>query len=216
MQPNTPHAVLTPNAAICHGGHYYATSTIRWTCYGVFIGFVLNSIITNTEHTSAAMLFFRRLTEYWHLVYGCSKETQADGMWIVVNDTGFWFVAGPLPFPVVHVPNVSMFEGLHDLFSLLNILELSNILHFKTYTKTGLTGAEWKEMIRGRLKAREIICWVLQNYLFEGEHSIESFYWSYLAYQTHALLNGKIFAEKDQIYSANEDFIAHQVQRLIK
>lgn len=116
---------------------------------------------------------------------------------------------------MVHVPNVSTFEGLHDLFSLLNILELSNILHFKTYTKTGLTGAERKEMIRGRLKAREIVRWVLRNYLFEGEHSIESFYWSYLAYQTHALLNGKIFAEKDQIYSANEDFIAHQVQRLI-
>jgi hypothetical protein len=75
MQPNTPHAVLTPNASICHGGHYYATSTVRQTCYGVFIGFVLNSIITNTEHTSPSMLFFRRLTQYWHTVYGCSNET---------------------------------------------------------------------------------------------------------------------------------------------
>lgn len=75
MQPNTPHAVLTPDSSICHGGHYHSTSTIRQTCYGVFIGFVFNSIITNTEHTSAALLFFRRLTEYWNKVYRCSEDS---------------------------------------------------------------------------------------------------------------------------------------------
>jgi hypothetical protein len=61
----------------------------------------------------------------------------------------------------VHVPDVATFEGLHDLFSMLNILELSNILHFKTYEKSGLSAAEWKEMIHGRLKARKIVQWVL-------------------------------------------------------
>lgn len=70
-------------------------------------------------------------------------------------------------------------------------------------------------MIRGRFKARQILHWVLRNYTFEDGHSIESFYWSYLAYQSHALLNGKIFAEEDEIYSANEKFIAHQLERLI-
>jgi hypothetical protein len=71
-------------------------------------------------------------------------------------------------------------------------------------------------MIHGRLNAREIVQWILRNYIFEGGHSIETFYWSYLAYQTRALLNGKTFAEKDEVFSANEDFIANQVQRLIE
>jgi hypothetical protein len=105
-----------------------------------------------------------------------------------------------------------MFQGLQDLFSLLNILELSDILHFKTYTKTGLTGAGQKEMIWGRLRAYEIVEWILQNYVVKGGHLIETFYWSYLAYQTHALLNGKIFAEKDNVYSANQEFIAHHIE----
>ena len=111
-----------------------------------------------------------------------------------------------------HVPDVSKFEGLHDLFSVLNILELFNILHYKTYSKTGLTGAEHKEMIRGWLKACQIVLWVLQNYTFKDGHSIETLYWSYLAYQSHSLLNGKIFAESDEIYSANEEFIAPQLE----
>ena len=62
---------------------------------------------------------------------------------------------------------------------------------------------------------RNIVEWILQTYVFEGGDSIEGFYWSYLAYQTRALLNGKFFAEGDGIYSVNEDLIAGQVQLLI-
>lgn len=71
-------------------------------------------------------------------------------------------------------------------------------------------------MIRGRLKSREIVQWVLQNYIFEGGHSIEAFYWSYLAFQTRALSNGMVFAESDDIYSANGYFITAQLQQLIR
>jgi hypothetical protein len=118
--------------------------------------------------------------------------------------------------PIVHVPDVSTFEGLHDLFSLLNIVELSNVLHFGTYVVPSLPAFERKEMIHGRLKAREIVQWVLQNYTFAGGDSIETFYWSYLAYQARALLNSKRFAESDDIYSANENFIADRVQLLVE
>jgi hypothetical protein len=69
MRPNTPHCVVTTNAAICHGGHFYASSTVRDSCHGFLSSFVGSSLLTNTEHTSDALLMLRRLVEYFHLVY---------------------------------------------------------------------------------------------------------------------------------------------------
>ena len=66
MQLNTPHFVLTPQAAICHGGHFYATSTIRDTVFGLFHMFALSSTITNVEHTQASCLLLQRLIMHTH------------------------------------------------------------------------------------------------------------------------------------------------------
>jgi len=35
MRPNTPHAVYTPTDAICHGGHYIASTTMKDTISGM-------------------------------------------------------------------------------------------------------------------------------------------------------------------------------------
>ena len=56
MRPNTPHFVVTPESAICHGGHFYAMSTIRDTIFGIYHMFVASKNITNTEHTQDAHL----------------------------------------------------------------------------------------------------------------------------------------------------------------
>lgn len=65
MRPNTPHAVYTPDHAICHGGHFYATSTIQDTCFGAFHTFVSSSTITNTEHVLDSRCLLRRLLQFY-------------------------------------------------------------------------------------------------------------------------------------------------------
>lgn len=66
MRPNTPHAVVTPDNSICHGGHFYATSTLRDTCYGIFHSFVSGTLTTNTDHCLHAMQLLARMVVYYH------------------------------------------------------------------------------------------------------------------------------------------------------
>ena len=77
MRPNTPHAVVTPDAAICHGGHYLSTSTLRSTCYGYLMGFSLSTLITNTNHTTECQLLFRKLLGYYYEVYTQGQRDDA-------------------------------------------------------------------------------------------------------------------------------------------
>lgn len=70
MRPNTVHMVVTLENSICHGGHFYAMSTMRDSCFGLYGCFFYNSKLTNTDHVrSRAML--RRMVCYCAQVY-CS------------------------------------------------------------------------------------------------------------------------------------------------
>ena len=77
MRPNTPHAVLTPDAAICHGGHYLSTSNLRSTCYGFLMGFALSTLLTNTNHTSECQLLFCKMLAYYYHVYTGGRPNDA-------------------------------------------------------------------------------------------------------------------------------------------
>lgn len=65
MRPNTPHVVFTPESSVCVGGHFYATSTIRDTCYGLMHGFVAGSLVTNADHTKAAFMMLTRMVAFY-------------------------------------------------------------------------------------------------------------------------------------------------------
>ena len=65
MRPNTPHCIVTFESAICKGGHFYASSTIRDTCYGYLHSFVASTLLTNTEHTTEAQLLLRHLLDFY-------------------------------------------------------------------------------------------------------------------------------------------------------
>ncbi len=65
MRPNTPHAVFTPEHTICEGGHFFATTTMADTFYGIVHAFVGNSYITNTEHPSCWLLLRRIMQLYY-------------------------------------------------------------------------------------------------------------------------------------------------------
>jgi hypothetical protein len=65
MRPNTPHAVFTPENVICHGGHFYATSTMQDTMFGIVHTFVSPVTLTNTEKSKHGLLL-RRIAGFYH------------------------------------------------------------------------------------------------------------------------------------------------------
>jgi hypothetical protein len=113
------------------------------------------------------------------------------------------------------VPDVSTFDGIHDLFSLCNIVEMANILHPETYVRRGLSMSERQEMIKGRAISRAIVAWVISNYEIDVI-SMETFYWSYLAYQAHAICYAKEFGDDREAYSYTGLSIAHHIRSLIE
>ena len=78
MRPNLPHAVYTPEHAICHGGHFYAISTIQDTMFGLVHSFIAGNLVTNTDHITSRLLL-RRMAHFYHgaLVVGVIDK---DGM----------------------------------------------------------------------------------------------------------------------------------------
>lgn len=80
MRPNTPHAVFTPKHAICHGGHYYACTTMRDTMFGIVHALIGGNVLTNAEHP-ASRLLLRRIATFYHDAL-VTKRIREDGMFI--------------------------------------------------------------------------------------------------------------------------------------
>jgi hypothetical protein len=188
MKPGTPHAVVTFEASICHGGHFYAMSTIRRTVYGIMHTLVGSNVLTNDKHTTDSRMLLRRLVSH---VYCHTVENK--------------FQASPdLPTPKPgHLPKLNTADGVMDLFSLLNVIELSNILHTLSYTASSLRLKERLQMIHARKLARIILRWFWCNYdiyqVQKGTRKIvkdgQHFYNESLGRQTKALVEYKRVAE---------------------
>lgn len=194
MRPNTPHLVMTPESSICYGGHFYTCSTIRETCYGLLHTFVASSLITNTHHTAASRDILRRLLTYFWTVIRTDYITPNATNKMADKYRG-------------RVPDVFTFSGLIDLLSLCIIVELGNVLHYKTYTKLGLDPSERSKMIEGRAVARQIISWLnstLQAYPLNNPTTFlpisDYVYRPYLVSQIKALCR-----YKEQAWSAGAE-----------
>jgi len=68
MRPNTPHAVFTPENAICHGGHFYAATTMTDTFYGITHSFVADSLITNVQHQNSRRMI-RKIVDLYYSAF---------------------------------------------------------------------------------------------------------------------------------------------------
>ena len=85
MRPNTPHVVFTAEHSVCFGGHFYATSTLRDTCYGMMHTFVAGSIVTNAQHTTHAFMLLARLLAFFEYQF---LETGTNLTNDMVNEIG--------------------------------------------------------------------------------------------------------------------------------
>lgn len=90
MRPNTPHVVFTADHSVCLGGHFYATSTLRDTCYGMFHTFIAGSLITNAQHSKHAFMLLARLLAFFEHHFLGSTGFSDDN--IDDDDIGMLFV----------------------------------------------------------------------------------------------------------------------------
>jgi hypothetical protein len=78
MKPNTPHAVFTTKHTIAVGRHFYSFGNMQQTVFGLVHAFVMDNLITNTEHPNTRVLLFRMLQYlYKFYVEGADPESES-------------------------------------------------------------------------------------------------------------------------------------------
>ncbi|KAG5337958.1 hypothetical protein C0989_008561 [Termitomyces sp. Mn162] len=143
MRPNTPHVVITPEPTICRGGHFYCSSTIRDSIYGIYHLFVGSSLLTNADHRTASQMMLTRLLALFHRN-------------LLTPDSG-------LERDMTHVPNVLTFDGVLDLLCLCNYFEIAEALSVWGYSDRSrphaIISLQLDRAQKDRLKARQLIEW---------------------------------------------------------
>lgn len=187
MRPNTPHMVFTPESAICHGGHFYATSTIQPTIFGIYHTFSASGLLTNTEHTKGSRLLLRRLMIHIHYVLIHRRF-----------DPQHPYKLSP------HVPDPGVFETVVDLFMFCVFMELGDLLNPKAYKRQEkLCHNELVSTMYARGLTRELIDWWHKHYEFTGQderiYSGKEFFQKLFSHQVRTLVTYKRWAEKDMI-----------------
>ncbi|KAH6891822.1 hypothetical protein BKA70DRAFT_1440992 [Coprinopsis sp. MPI-PUGE-AT-0042] len=114
MRPNTPHAVLTTDNAICYGGHFLAASMLQRTVAGSIHTFFHGRVITNTDHPS----FQGRMNTIACFFYKA----------IVLGDTH--------DLDKGHIPDFTTAIGLTDLIVFACGIELQNVICPLSYKPT--------------------------------------------------------------------------------
>ncbi len=77
MKPNTPHSVFTIEHSIAIGGHFYSFANIQQTVFGLVHAFVMDTLVTNTEHPKTRVLLFRML-QYVYKFYVEGADTKSE------------------------------------------------------------------------------------------------------------------------------------------
>ena len=81
MKANTPHAVFTTEHCIAVGGHFYSFANIQPTFFGLVHAFIMDSLVTNTEHPKTRVLLLRMLQYlYKFIVQGADPKSKL--LWI--------------------------------------------------------------------------------------------------------------------------------------
>jgi hypothetical protein len=78
MRPNTPHAVFTTDHCITKGGHFYSTSNIQDTFFGIVHCLMANNLITNTHHISSRYLLMRMM-QYMYKCFVTGADEEGEG-----------------------------------------------------------------------------------------------------------------------------------------
>ena len=126
MRPNTVHAAFTPVASICHGGHFYSSSTMQDSLPGIIHSFVDHIKITNTNHPPVASLL-RYMARFYHsglIELGVEAFTGEYHLYFPDCIKLSIYLSAPETF---HIPWVETVNGALDLFSLCFLVIFGNV-----------------------------------------------------------------------------------------
>ena len=152
MKPCTPIYDLTTEDAIVHGRFFYASSLSQPIAFAMVHSFVLNLGLTN-QLQSERFTFVRRLMAMWYTRY--SQDPIFD----------------PSSFP--HVPDAKTEDGLKDLMTIANVLELATVLDRRSYVSSGIHWMELVEMGSSRSMARRLLAIIAQHFvIYVGEQPV--------------------------------------------
>ncbi|KAF6755591.1 hypothetical protein DFP72DRAFT_1067397 [Ephemerocybe angulata] len=142
VQPFVPFILLSTDNTITQKCYFYATSTIRSSCYG-YLHTSLTTDPSANKSQQAAHSMLRRLAQYYRLVY-CGDD--------------YFFRRKDFP----HVPDILTFEGVIDVLSLCNVFELVNALSHH------LSDLDRLLFIEARRVCRTIVSWMGSHLHFRG------------------------------------------------
>ncbi|KAF5365834.1 hypothetical protein D9757_012796 [Collybiopsis confluens] len=121
--PCTPHFVLTPEAAICHGGHFVSSQTLVRTNYAILQTFVASDLLTNTIDFNAPE-GLRLIVQYWSNL-------------IVDNEEDYLEMLKKHDRQIIpHVPNFQLLDDIVAFLSLANIIKLGGVLDVREYRES--------------------------------------------------------------------------------
>jgi hypothetical protein len=211
MRPNTLHAVFTPKHSICHGGHFYCTSTMQDTARAMVHSFVDHIKITNTNHPAVAALL-RRIATFYHFgLVKVGRET-LDGEFHCCTNIYPKLNLSPEP-EIHHIPDPATINGALDLMSLCFLVIFGNALDFRTYCVpngdpvqradkhdvNNISVDERVNMCIARGTCMEILRWWNSKYSIStptlGEHSFSD---QFMFAEATVLLVYKQYAEADK------------------
>jgi hypothetical protein len=212
------------------GGHYYATSTLRDTAYGIMDSFAFGNVSANSSHSKHAFRLLARIVAFYEgeLVPGNEDRVSSTGGYglVITNAAGELEMDLDLGIvmpkddsrckvlnhisvlahdsPEHHLPDLTTFDGVLDLVALFCIIELSNVLGTWSYVDTK-NNMERRRMIEARERARRLRRWLFREYELVDESGRvidykEEFYWPYLVQCARALHMYKKEAEKQGTY----------------
>ncbi|KAF5348170.1 hypothetical protein D9756_010737 [Leucocoprinus leucothites] len=119
MRPCTPHLVATPASAVCSGDQFYASSSIRDTCFGILHGFAAGRSITNVNHAETSHDLLRGILN----------------LLLLENP----FIKGKRQLDYrLHLPDLLTSDGIMDAFHLCSIMFLGSAIFSAAYVTPSL------------------------------------------------------------------------------
>ncbi|KIK50396.1 hypothetical protein GYMLUDRAFT_182857 [Collybiopsis luxurians FD-317 M1] len=115
MHSGTVHSITTIKDCVALGGHFFTSSTIKYTVNSIFHSFIGSHTVTNSpvDHEQQNLL---RILLYWHKILYEGSDKYLGRIERLAQDT--------LP----HIPNVLLFEDFENLVMLLNYAELVSVV----------------------------------------------------------------------------------------
>ncbi|TEB27312.1 hypothetical protein FA13DRAFT_1712685 [Coprinellus micaceus] len=183
IRPGTAVVWLALDHSVFVGSHWYASSTLTATAISIIQEFLGGTRApSSSADMSSARLTLRRLVHFYYMVY----------------TTGLFF-SRRTSEECAHTPDVSTPEGLENLLSLCNLMELGNVLAGDGYTSWhgAISESERQDIIEARRLCRGMVDWVRRHFIIfdqatKQEQSLYDQVWMpYLARYIRIILESK-------------------------